>query len=304
MSMVGTVSTYCCSITCFDAEGKLDEEGLRRHYRRLAQAGIGVYAGGSSPGEQYALSRAEVERMLRIAVEELKGRVPVRAMGVEPRHAGQMQELAALAADCGADAFQVYSLDVGHGSQPSEPELEHYFRSVLERAKLPVVLSSHFLGGYVLSEALLERLLGEHPQVIGLNVSTNDIAYLSRLLERFAGRVEIHVGGPLHAPSAMAMGASGFLSAEANIAPRLARAVVDRWNARDFAGAFEAYTRFMRLYTTRPAGAGGSVRWIKAALESLGLPGGGLRSPNLPLPPEERERIARRLEELGIRSEL
>jgi 4-hydroxy-tetrahydrodipicolinate synthase len=298
------VSAFCCSITCFDAAGRLDEDGLRRHFGRLAGAGLGVYVGGSSPGEQYSLSRAEAERLLRIAVEVLKGRVPVRAMGVEPRTAGEMQELAALAADCGVDAFQIYSLDVGHGSQPSETELEHYFSSVLESTALPAVLSSHFLGGYVLAPGLLERLLDRHPQVIGLNVSTNDLAYLSGLLERFAGRVQIHVGGVLHALSAMAMGGSGFLSAEANIAPRLARAIVDRWNAGDLAGASQAYARHMRLYTTRPPGPVGSVRWIKAALEILGLPGGGLRSPNLPLPSEERERIARRLEALGIRGEL
>jgi 4-hydroxy-tetrahydrodipicolinate synthase len=102
--------------------------------------------------------------------------------------------------------------------------------------------------------------------------------------------------------SALAMGGSGFLSAEANIAPRLARAVVDAWDGADLRAAAAAYARLMALYTTRLlASDGASVRWIKSALEHLGLPGGGLREPNRPLAADERERIALRLEQLGIR---
>ena len=294
-------STFVCSITPFARDGSLDEVAARAHFRRMADAGIGVYAGGSSPGEQYALTPDEVERLLRAAVAECKGRVPVRAMGVEPRHARAMREFGALAARCGVDALQIYSLDVGHGSQPAPEELEHYFRSVLENAGLPCVLSSHFLGGYVLPESLIERLIDDYRHVIGLNVSTNDIAYLSRVIERVAGRVEVHVGGPLHALSALGMGGNGFLSAEANVAPRLARAVIDAWDRSDLPGAAAAYARLMALYTTRPLGPGATVRWLKAALEQLGLPGGALREPNLPLHADERERIARRLEQLRIR---
>ena len=89
-------STFVCSITPFARDGSLDEAAARAHFRRMADAGIGVYAGGSSPGEQYALTPDEVERLLRAAVAECKGRVPVRAMGVEPRHARAMREFAAL----------------------------------------------------------------------------------------------------------------------------------------------------------------------------------------------------------------
>jgi 4-hydroxy-tetrahydrodipicolinate synthase len=298
-------SAFVCSITPFARDGSLDEPAARAHFRRMADAGLGVYAGGSSPGEQYALAPEEVERLLRAAVAMCRGRVAVRAMGVEPRHAREMREFAELAARCGIDALQIYSLDVGHGSRPAPAELEHYFRSALESTDLPCVLSSHFLGGYVLPEPLIERLLHDYRQVIGLNVSTNDLAYLRRVLECVAGRAEVHVGGPLHALSALAMGGSGFLSAEANVAPRLARALVDAWDRADLPAAAAAYARLMALYTTRPlAPDGASVRWIKAALEILGLPGGGLREPNLPLAAEERARVASRLEKLRIRDSI
>ena len=63
----------------------MDEVALRGHLRRMAAAGIGVYLGGGGSGEGYVLSPDETRRLLQIGVEELQGKVPVRAMGVEPR---------------------------------------------------------------------------------------------------------------------------------------------------------------------------------------------------------------------------
>ena len=58
------------------------------------------------------MSREDNIRIFAIAAEELKGKVPVRAMGVEPRTAAQMIDFLKLAADAGMEAAQVYSLDV------------------------------------------------------------------------------------------------------------------------------------------------------------------------------------------------
>src|SRR5580704_16023402 len=129
------------SITPFDREGRLDEDGLRRHLRRLGTAGLIVYLAGSGSGEGNALSLAETRRVFEVGVEELKGKTSVRAMGVEPRTANQLIEIAGIAAETGLDAMQVYSLDAGHGVKPSDRELEQYFTDILEAIKLPAILS-------------------------------------------------------------------------------------------------------------------------------------------------------------------
>ena len=53
------LSTLCCSITPFTANGALDVPALRAHFAHQAAAGVGVYVAGPSPGEGYALSLAE-----------------------------------------------------------------------------------------------------------------------------------------------------------------------------------------------------------------------------------------------------
>src|ERR1700749_4571559 len=103
-------AVFTISITPFDKNGRFDEEAFRGHMRRFAAAGMGTYVGGGGSGEGYTLADAEMKRVVEIAVEELKGKVPVRAMGKEPRTAKEMIDFSLMAKDAGVDAIQIYSL--------------------------------------------------------------------------------------------------------------------------------------------------------------------------------------------------
>ena len=84
------LSTVVISITPFDGDGRLDEAALRQQLGRLRAAGVCVYVAGSGSSEAYALTPGERDQVLQIAVAELKGKVPVRAMGCEPRVVGEI----------------------------------------------------------------------------------------------------------------------------------------------------------------------------------------------------------------------
>jgi 4-hydroxy-tetrahydrodipicolinate synthase len=294
-----SLSTYVISLTPFAADESLDEVALRAHLRRLADAGIGVYLGGSGSGEAYTLDPYEARRVLEIGVEELRGRVPVRAMGVEPRSAREMIAYARVAADVGVDALQVYSLDVGHGNRPRPEELRRYLSDVLDAVILPVVLSSHFSVGYALPPDLVAELVEQHDGIIGVHCSHDDVTAIAALLDAVGDRVELHVGGPMHALSCLALGGNGFLSSEGNLAPRLCVSVVEAYGRGDFAASQDAYARLLRLH----AGLRrlGGIAAVKCALELCGLPGGTVRPPRLPLDADRRAAVAALLDELDIR---
>ena len=146
--MTRVPSVYVISLTPFDEKERLDEGALRAHLQRMKTAGIGVYAGGAGSGEAYTLSLDEMRRVLEIAVEELQGSVPVRAMGVEPRTAKEMVAFGKLCGQVGVDAMQVYSLDIGHVGKPSNDEIERYLDDVLSSIEVPAVISTHFSVGY------------------------------------------------------------------------------------------------------------------------------------------------------------
>ena len=293
-------STFVVSLTPFTADEVLDEDGLRAHLQRLGATGIGVYLGGSGSGEGYTLTADERRRVLEIGVEELGGRVPVRAMGVEPRSANEMVDLGRVAREVGVDALQVYSLDQGHGNEPRPDELERYLTDVLDAVEIPVVLASHQATGYFVPVELIGDLLDRYGDaIVGINCTNNDLTYLVRVLDVVAGRVDVHVGGPMHALSCLALGGQGYLSSDGNLAPRLCQAVVDSYRRGDLAAAHAAYARLMRLHTeTRRLG---GISATKAALGLLGLAGGSPRRPRLPVPEASYGAIAAMLDTLDIR---
>ncbi|MBV8084623.1 MAG: dihydrodipicolinate synthase family protein [Chloroflexi bacterium] len=289
-------STFVISITPFDDQERLDEQALRLHYRRLAASGIGVYVVGGGSGEAYTLTREEQSRIMHIAAEELKGKVPARAMGVEPRTAREMIDFARMVEDSGLEAMQVYSLDMGHGRSPSYEEMDRYFSDVLNEVKLPSIISTHQSVGYFVPVDLMRSLVDRYPQVIGVNLTSADVTYLQRMLDALPERIDLHVGGPMHTMTALAMGANGYLATEGNLAPKLCQSVVELYAAGDYRAAEEAYCRLMRLFAMNMSFGG-----TKAALSVYGLPGGMTRRPRLPRWKPESEAIIRKtLEELDI----
>ncbi|HTH97132.1 MAG TPA: dihydrodipicolinate synthase family protein, partial [Stellaceae bacterium] len=273
-------SCFVISITPFTADGALDEGAFREHMRRLADSGIGVYVGGGGSGEGYTLSREDNARIFAVAVEELKGRVPVRAMGVEPRTAAQMLDFLRLAADAGMEAAQVYSLDVGHGHGPTNEELETYFDEVIAAAPLPVVLSTHQSVGYRIAPELIVSLAAR-PQVLGVNCTHPDLGYLATVIDGVAPNKDVHVGGPMQGLTALAFGGQGYLCSEGNLAPKLCVSVIDHYKAGNLDAMMDAFSKVVRL-STGLYGNGG-IRVTKAVLNQLGLPGGYPRKPRLPV---------------------
>jgi len=291
-------TAFVIAITPFDEAGKLDEGAVRTHLGRLAQAGIGVYVGGGGSGEGYTLSPDETRRLIETAVDELGGKVPVRAMGVEPRTAQQMIDFLTVAAECGVDATQIYSLELGHGHLPTEAEVERYLTDVLDATTVPCVLSTHQSVGYRIRVDLLQRLATDRPQVIGVNCSHQDLGYLRDIVAAVGDRVDVHVGGEGQALTALAMGATGFLSSAGNLVPRLAMSVIDAFNAGDLTTLLDAYDRLTRL-ATELYGAGGIVAQ-KGVLSHKGLPGGYPRLPHLPASDQVVASIEATMRELGV----
>jgi 4-hydroxy-tetrahydrodipicolinate synthase len=272
---------FVISITPFDAQGSIDEAGFRAHLSRMAEAGVGIYVGGGGSGEGYTLGSEEAGALQQIAVQEVAGRVPVRAMGVEPRTAAEMIDFVSRAAAAGVDAVQVYSLDVGHGHQPTVAELDHYFAEVLSSTQLPCILSTHQSVGYRVPVDVISGLAERFSNLSGVNCSQPDVAYLASLVDRLGDRLAIHVGGPMQALTALALGADGYLSSEANLAPHLCAAVTDAYESGDTARMMLAFGAVVRLSTILYGN--GGIRATKAVLRALGLPGGYPRPPRLPL---------------------
>src|SRR4051812_6816916 len=163
------LSCITISITTFDSAGRIDENAYRAHLRRLRDGGVSAYIAGSGSGEGYTLTPDEVDRLMAIAVEELKGKVGVYADGVEPRTTRDMVSYVRRVEKSGVDAVRIMPLDIGHASKPTPAELEKYHRTIIEATSAPLILTSHQAAGYVLPIDLMEKLVDSYPHVMGVN---------------------------------------------------------------------------------------------------------------------------------------
>ena len=144
------------------------------------------------------------------------------------------------------------------------------------------------------SSAFAERY--EH--LVGINCTHQDLTYLAAIVDALGDRLEVHVGGPQQALSAWSLGATGFLSSEANLSPELCMDVVNAYRDGDAAALSSSFGKLLRLFAAM-YGAGG-IRATKGVLDRLGFAGGIPRKPQLPVSAETIDRLVAFTRELGV----
>lgn len=287
-----SIKTWVVSLTHFDRDGRLDEAAMRAHFLRLSDAGQNVYAGSTNIGEGFSLDETELFKTLSIAAETLKGRATVRAGGREARSAAEALATIRLAQNAGVSAIHLFQLDVGHGSsKPDAGELERFYYQILDNSDLPVILSNYPKLGYSVPAELIEKLAGQFPQIIGVRDGSGDMAYLAELVSRFKGRLEISAVGVRALLPALFQGADAVMTTEANIAPALVSSVIDAFDAGDLETLRQTYSTLVSLHLALNRFGGSGGRGMKPLLDSLGLPGGMLRSPRKPIGMDDQQKL-------------
>ncbi len=278
----------------------MDEPAFRRHLHRFGDAGVSVFVGGSGSGEGYSLTPEERNRILTIAVEEIGGKVPVFADGVEPRNARETLQFVREIESIKLDAVRIMPLEPGHGSKPNPLEIERFHRAVCEATSRPLILTSHQAAGYVLPIDLVERLADRYSHIHGINYGGTDTTYMAELIKRLAGRIQVHCAGCTNGLTTLTLGGNGFMGNEGNFAPTLVASVLAAFRDGNAAALKESFGKLMALAAIVRRYGGSSLRGLKPMLNLFGVPGGTLREPRLPLDAAEVEKMAKAVAALKI----
>ena len=285
----------------FSADGTLDEDALRSHLQYQAAAGVGVYLGSYGSGEGHLLREHEVERIYEIAVEELKGKVPLFAAAIGFTETDYIIHQAKRAAAIGVDAVQIHPPRPGTPlHRPTPPELERFYDDILSSVTTPVHLSNQT--AMVSSEvpvAFFAKLVETYDHIEMINNTSQDLSYLVRLLDAIGDKALVSVGMVTQLITTLALGGHGSLCFEPNIAPRLTMSVLAAYRSGDNALALDRFAHLLRLNEILSKYQ--NPRSLKAALRVLGLPGGFLRRPYLDLDEAAHEDIRATLERLRIK---
>jgi 2-dehydro-3-deoxy-D-pentonate aldolase len=285
-------------VTPFDERGELDLAATEAVIERFLEAGVSGISPLGSTGEASHLTADERRRFAEEVTRMVAGRVPV-VVGVGFSGTRETVELASHAQEAGADAVLVVSpfyWKVG------EEGLFRHFATVAEAVDIPVVVYNlPMLTGIDLSPALIGRLAGEYPNVVGLKDTVTEYFHTVAVLREIKPtRPDFSVLSgweDLILPSLLA-GADGSICAFANVAPELFVNLVEAAKSGDLTRAAELHRQVLTLVTLG-AYSDPAMGAIKLAMRKLGVPiSPTVRGPALPATDEEGVEAV--LEEVGL----
>ena len=266
-------------LTPIDDEERIDEAKLRDQVDYVIQGGVsGVLAFGSN-GEFYMVEEDEMERGLKIMVDQAAGRVPVY-FGIGAINTKKCCRLAQMAVKNGAAAVSVLQPMF---LKPTYTELLQHFQTIARSVPETPVLLYNNPGrvGYTLTAQLVDQLAHQVPNIVGMKDTSGDITLTSEFIRRtrdvgfkvFGGKDTLLYASLCH-------GAVGGVCTAANFMPELITDVYNKFVAGDMAGSLEAQFKLNPVRLSMDA-----ASFPVAAKDMANLRGRDVGAPYLPTLP-------------------
>lgn len=299
--------------TPFTAEGDLDENGLRRNMRHFTGSlGVaGIFCAGTM-GEFWALTKEERKRVVEIVVEEAKGKCKVIAH-TGHHSANETIDLTRHAQDAGADFAIVIN---PYYPAASEGAIYEWFRRVASRVDIGIWMFDTAYAGYGLSPELTARI-AEIENICGIKCS-RPLDHYARVKKLCGGRIVM--SHPSESEWLTLMRDYGARVHMSSAAPYILQTAawkpVHEYTELALQGRFaeaekasreldpvrEVHEKWMRDPWVKQRVI--AIAQLKAWSELLGLAGGPVRPPLLPLAETERAALSTDLERCGLLARL
>jgi 4-hydroxy-2-oxoglutarate aldolase len=290
---------YTPIVTPFTATGDIDERGLASNVDRYLTTKLtGLVVLGSN-GEAAQLEDAEADRVIEIVRARVpKGRPVLVGTGRESTRA----TIAACrrAATIGADAVMARTPSFYKPQMTSENFIKHY-TEVADASPVPVLLYNvtMYTGVNLLPDAV--EKLSEHPNIVGLKDSGNDMLQIGDYLARSKPGFTVLAGAAPTLFSSAVLGVHGAVLALAGLVPDLCVELFEHVRAGRIEEGRALQRKLMPL--ARAIGPVHGVPGLKAALDLLGMAGGVPRAPLRPVAPAAVDSLRALLSSLGLLKE-
>lgn len=231
-------------VTPFTA-GRVNEDAFRDLVEWQIVEGSSALVPCGTTGEVATLSAGEHARVVRLCVEQARGRVPVIA-GCGSYSTAASAEKMRVAKEAGAAAALVV---VPYYNKPSQTGIAAHFRALAEASDLPIVVYN--VPGRTVADISVETLaeVAKLPTVVGIKDATGNLARVTA--QRLACGEDFCQlsGNDDMALGFNAMGGVGCISVTANVAPRLCAEFQAATLKRDWDKALGLQDRLFALHT-------------------------------------------------------
>jgi 4-hydroxy-tetrahydrodipicolinate synthase len=241
----------------------VDEKALREIVEHQIANGIDGLVPAGTTGESVNLSHAEFERVVRITIDQARGRVPV-VVGTGTASTRHTLELTQAARAAKADGVLVVS---PYYNRPTQEGLYQHFKAVAD-VGVPVMLYN--IPGRCGVDIALDTMerLAKVPGIVSIKEATGNVIRSADILQRFGSRFTVLSGDDGITLPILALGGSGVVSVASNVAPKEVSQLVKLYRTGDTNGARVLAEKLRPLFEVLFIES--SPGPVKAALAQLG----------------------------------
>jgi len=259
-------------------DGSVDYASLRKLIDWHIAEGTDCICVVGTTGESPTVNVQEHREIIRVSVEQAKGRVPIMA-GCGANSTAEAIELAKFAQSVGADCqLQV----VPYYNKPTQEGLYQHFKAIADAVPdLPIILYN--VPGRSVADMQHDTVLrlAQVPSIVGIKEATGNIERAQWLIRELPKKFAVYSGDDPTAVALMLCGGKGNISVTANIAPRLMHELCVAAMAGQVQKAMEIQFKLMPVHQKLFVEANPiPVKW---AMAKMGLCGSTLRLPMTPL---------------------
>ena len=286
---------YTLLITPFNKDLSLDEEGLRILVQRQVDAGIHGIAPLGVTGENTMMTDTEVYRVVEIIAQVAKGKAKL-APDACSTSLWEAKERVTRFIDLGADYISVFT---PYFVLPKQEGLIDFYTKLADYSKVPIILHNapERTGVDLLPETT--GFLSKHPNIIGIKDGNKKLDHLAKILQLTRDQdFCVFTGKDTTAYPLISFGGAGTFTVAGNIIPETMRQMTDLALNGKMKEAEEIHYKYYDLfealrYESNPMAA-------KMALNLMGLPAGGHRSPLTPLSEEKTNKLRSFMQKSGV----
>lgn len=271
--------------TKFTSGDTLDLPLFKKNLDAQIAAGVSGIIVGGTLGEASTLTTDEKETLIKFAVKECAGKIPVILNIAEGSTVAALEQ-AAFAKQWGAEGLMALP--------PMRYKTDHretvtYFKTIANSTDLPIMIYNNPVDYKtdVTLDMFAEMI--ECTNITAVKESTRDVTNVTRLKNRFGNRLKILCGVDTLAMEELLLGADGLVAGLVCAFPAETVAIYKLVKAGRIAEATAIYRWFMPLLEldihTK------LVQYIKLAETQTGIGSEYVRAPRLTLIGEEKDRI-------------
>ncbi|MDO5288175.1 MAG: 4-hydroxy-tetrahydrodipicolinate synthase [Pseudomonadota bacterium] len=276
-------------------DGSVDYPTLRKLIDWHIAEGTDCIGVVGTTGESPTVNVQEHQEIIRVAVEQAAGRVPIMA-GCGANSTAEAIELARYAKKVGADCqLQV----VPYYNKPTQEGQYQHFKAIAEAVgDLPMVLYN--VPGRSVADMQHDTVLrlAQLPGIVGIKEATGNIERAQWLIRDVPKGFAVYSGDDPTAVALMLCGGQGNVSVTANVAPRLMHQLCMAAIAGDRQKAMDIQLKLMPVHKQLFVEANPiPVKW---AMARMGLIGHALRLPMTPLTKTNQTVVEQALQSAGL----